>query len=373
MIGIIVIGGHVQGLNIIRIFGEKGIPCILADKNFINIAKHSKYCKKFFHSKSEILSTLVGLDSEYENWIIFPTNDEDVHTLSINKERLEKRFVVSTNDFNTIRWFYNKRKTYELAKKINIPFPRTWMPDSIEELYELDITFPCIIKPAIMHSFYKQSKKKVFLCRNKIELELYYKKAIAIIPVEEIIIQEVIPYSPDILYSVGILYNKDKAEVSLVARRKRQHPIKFGNATTYAELVQNEKLLDYSKRILNKVEYAGLCEVEFIYDIRDGEYKFLEVNPRTWKWHGIAKKSNHDLLLKYYSLLTNHNFNHNKKKYKVAFKHIITDFPTVLNMIFKGLYKRPKKFDIQYAVFDKHDIKPFLFEFIYLLHNIRNR
>ncbi len=46
--GVIVLGGHVQGLGIIRIFGKNNISCILLDNTKINIARHSKYCNAFY-------------------------------------------------------------------------------------------------------------------------------------------------------------------------------------------------------------------------------------------------------------------------------------------------------------------------------------
>ena len=41
--GIIIIGGHVQALGIMRIFGEENIPVIICDNQKFNICKHSKY------------------------------------------------------------------------------------------------------------------------------------------------------------------------------------------------------------------------------------------------------------------------------------------------------------------------------------------
>ena len=52
--GVIVLGGHVQGLGIIRIFGKNNIPCVLLDSTGINIARHSKYCKVKGRKKGRI-------------------------------------------------------------------------------------------------------------------------------------------------------------------------------------------------------------------------------------------------------------------------------------------------------------------------------
>ena len=58
--GVIVLGGHVQGYGIVRIFGENDIPSIVIDENKMNIARHSKYCRKFFQSKYKNLLQFIG-------------------------------------------------------------------------------------------------------------------------------------------------------------------------------------------------------------------------------------------------------------------------------------------------------------------------
>ncbi|MCD4674409.1 MAG: hypothetical protein K8S18_00205, partial [Desulfobacula sp.] len=90
--GVIVLGGHVQGLNIIRIFGDSEIQGIVIDNTPINLAKHSKFCKKFYNvSDDKLLGFLLDLQNQdfYKNWVIFPTNDLYVSILSRNKEKLE--------------------------------------------------------------------------------------------------------------------------------------------------------------------------------------------------------------------------------------------------------------------------------------------
>ena len=59
-----------------------------------------------------------------------------------------------------------------------------------------------------MHKFYKDTKKKVFLCKNREELLENYIKALKIIPPNEIIIQEVIPGDLNSQYSACFFFQK---------------------------------------------------------------------------------------------------------------------------------------------------------------------
>ncbi len=154
--------------------------------------------------------------------------------------------------------------------------------------------------------------------------------------------------------------------VQLVARRKRQHPIDFGNATTYAETVNNNELIAIAEKILTYVNYIGICEVEFKYDERDNKYKFLEVNPRTWKWHAISERSDSPFLMSLYNLIYNEKPIVKLTWNNAAVKHLTTDLPIILRLLIKGQFKKSKIKNIQYAVWKKEDLKPAFFELLYL-------
>lgn len=374
--GVIVIGGHIQGLGITRIFGKNGIPVILLDKKQINLAKHSKYCREFFNYKTgELLKMLMylGKQERYKNWLLMPTGDEDVGILGENKKELSKYFKVSTEDSNVLQYFFNKRDSYKLASALNIPIPTTWMPNDWNEIKSLNITYPCIIKPAVIHTFYKKAKKKVFVCNNKDELKVYYDKAISIIPKEEIIIQDIVPGNSEHQYSVCFMFDGKNPLVTLSARRARQHPPDFGNATTYAETVDIPEIVSYAKKILSKINYTGVCEVEFKFDYRDNTYRFLEVNPRTWKWHAMAEKSNSPILMSLYHHTYNLQPIIKNNQTKASFRHLLTDLPTIIKMKYLNIdYPKTKK-NTYYAVWQRDDLLPAVFEILYLPYFIVNR
>lgn len=374
--GIIVIGGHVQALGIVRIYGKKGIPCVVLDSEKRNIARHSKFCTEFVpYPEGELLESLLamGKSGKYLHWLIMPTSDLQVRTVSQNKAQLEQYFKVSTDDWEKVEVFFNKTLTYKTAEALDIDIPKTWFPQSLDDVKRNAYVFPCIVKPAVVQQFYKETHKKVFFCQNKNELIQNYKIALDIIPKDEIIIQDIIPGSSENQFSACFTYNVSQPIVQMVARRKRQHPIDFGNATTFAETVDNEELISIARTLLDKIGYIGICEVEFKFDMRDKKYKLLEVNPRTWKWHSIAEKSGSPFLMSLYDLLYTGSSASTLIWEKASFKHIITDVPTTLILFFKGKLKLGKNRNTHYAVWDIADIKPSIYELLYLHHNIKNR
>lgn len=368
--GVIVIGGHVQGLGIIRIFGRNEIPCYLLDSNSINIAKHSKYCSKFFKidPKQDVISYLIKLNSKYnlKNWLLIPTDDNYVRILSQNKKLLENYYRVSVDDWEVIEKCYNKRITYRITQDLGVDMPKTYFPDNIEEIKKLNIDFPCIIKPAVMHKLYSQIQQKVLVCKNKGELIANYEKILRYIPPDEVIIQEIIPGESENQYSACFFYNRSEPFVSLLARRKRQYPIDFGSCTTFAETVVNKSLIQSAQLILNKIRFWGICEVEFKKDERDGKYKFLEINPRTWKWHSIANKSNSPFLISLYNFIYSNNPIIKNDWSACAWKDLVTDSAVLFKLLLNYKLQKSVSREKEYAVFDTNDPYPFIFEIIYM-------
>jgi D-aspartate ligase len=374
--GIIIIGGHVQALGIARILGELNIPVTILDSTSHNLARHSKYVKHFIkYKKGELLSKLLSLKKcqSYEGQIIFPTNDEHVGILSQNKNDLGSYFKIASASWEVVENCYNKRLTYKIAIEEGISIAETWMPNNKEELLKLQLPYPVIIKPAVMHSFYRKLKKKVFVCNNAVELLDNYKLAIAVIPAEEIIIQDIIPGGSEHLYSACFLFDGQKEIQSFVGRRCRQHPPDFGKATTFAQIVDNEELLETSRKLLRAINYQGVCEVEYKFDPTNQAYKFLEINPRTWKWHSIAAKGGSNMLENYFLMLQNQELKPVSPIKKASFRHLMTDIPTVFNYKLKGLYKKQPKFPMQYAVWTKKDLLPAIFELLYFPYFLLKR
>src|SRR4030042_3425390 len=194
--GIIILGGHVQALGIARIFGKEKIPIVIIDKTKKNLARHSRYSIDFIHIKDEDLLIFLieaGSKGKFLNWQIYPTNDFHVNLLSRNKIILSRFFKIAVDDWQIVENFYNKKLAYQRIAELDIPLPRTWYPANETEVQNYEDVFPCIIKPAVMYSFYSATKKKVLICKKKNELLENYKQVTKIIPSGEILIQEIIP------------------------------------------------------------------------------------------------------------------------------------------------------------------------------------
>lgn len=377
-IGAIVLGGHVQGYGIIRLLGEEQIASVVIDATKINIARHSKYCKmSYVCPYDRLLDLLFGFIKHnlYEHWIVIPTDDYYVRLLSKHYNELNSYFHLLVDQWDVIEIFFNKCKTYPWIKDLEIPVPLTYYPHVVDEIWEVSqkMNYPCIIKPAIMKDFYEIFGSKVIVCNSKRELIANYNRVIKSIPPAEIMIQEIIPGNCENQFSIGMFCVSGKIFNSITARRKRQHPLDFGNATTYAETVEIPVLLEYAELIMQNCMYTGVCEVEFKYDPKSQEYKFLEVNPRFWKWHLLAEAAGVPLVKSVYDYFTAGETVIYGKLRESSWQDIVTDVPTILNMAYRKVYVKPVRSKKINAVANFKDIKPFVMQIIYLPYLVITR
>jgi predicted ATP-grasp superfamily ATP-dependent carboligase len=166
-----------------------------------------------------------------------------------------------------------------------------------------------------------------------------FRKAIRQIAPEEILIQEIIPGDGQQQYSYCAFFRDGEAHSSLVAKRIRQHPREFGRAATYVETIDSSEapvVEELSLRFLKDIDYYGLVEVEFKRDHRDGRFKLLDVNARTWGFHSIGGPAGVDFPYLLYADQTGEQVERGKGKAGVGWLRLVTDLPTVAADLFTG-------------------------------------
>ena len=373
--GAVITGGDFQGLGVLRTLAEKNIPIIVLDSEHC-ISKYSRFKKKYIKSphpsESETyLNFLVNLAKreKIQGWVIFPNSDEAVYVLSKYKDVLKEFYRIPTPNWEVTQNVYNKEKTYQIAEKYGIPIPRTYYPESLSELLELNLQFPVVIKPSIRSHFYNKTQIKAFRINSKDELIKTYEWVCSIIDPSEVLVQDFIPGGPKNLYSFCPFFKDGKVIISIMGRRTRQHPMDFGHASTYVELVNVPEIRSIGERFLRLIDFYGIAEVEFMRDPRDEKYKLLEVNPRVWGWHTLAIGAGVDFPYLLYQDMIGEQLEIGLRSNHLRWVRLTTDIPTVFLEIVKGNIKvgdyitsmRGKKTD---AVLSLKDPLPFLAEVV---------
>ena len=172
--GAIIIEGHVQGLSNTRSLGEAGIPVYVVDKMNC-IARYSRYCQKFFlcpdFITDEFAVFLIDLAKQenIKDWVLLPSNDHAVYTISKNIEKLSRYYKIISPSFNIYKNIYNKKKSIEICQRIGVDTPATFFPEKYP-INNFNLKFPVIIKGIEGLSFYKSVGSKSLDANNIYEL-----------------------------------------------------------------------------------------------------------------------------------------------------------------------------------------------------------
>jgi D-aspartate ligase len=295
--GAIVLGGNFVGLGIVRSLGAHGIPVWVIDSDRSkSIAQFSRYTKRFIESKEEIVELLLreGREHGLTGWVLFPVTDEYVETISANRDVLGSIYRVTTPPPQVTKFALDKRLTYQKAEELGIAAPWTFVANSPAELESKKIPYPVILKPAVNHHFFPHTNVKALAVADADELRQRFAQMNQYIPAQEILIQERIPGGGENQFSFCAICKDGRTYASLVAQRRRQYPIEFGNASTFVETTSQSVVEESGRKFLESVGLDGVAEVEFKFDPRDGRYKILDVNPRIWGWHTLGKSAGMD-------------------------------------------------------------------------------
>jgi len=374
-IGAIVIGGDFQGLGVVRSLGERGVPIFLVEHE-LSIGRYSRYVKRRtkglpLFSNEDFTDYLIRLAKKegLKGWVLFPNNDLVVKFLSLNRERLAEWYMNPAPPWETVRKFYFKKNIYDIAEGLSIAIPKIYRSKDLKGLISQDIEFPVVLKPSVGHHYFPKTKKKAVKVENKDRLVKEYHKMASIIDPSEIIVQEMIETVPGNLYSYATFFDGERSIAGLSARRWRQHPIVFGQATTYAQSVDLPVLKNLATKLLKELGYYGLAEVEFMKDEKDGFFKFLEINGRPWGWHTLAKAAGINLPYMQFQHLLGMKCDNCEPVLGVKWFRLLTDIPTVMSELKDGRLKFKTYLDSlkgkkEFAVFSTKDPLPFIMECI---------
>lgn len=383
-IGAVVVGGDYQGLGIIRSLGRRGIPSVVIDDER-SIGKYSRYVKHSAYFKSirepeAVVEAVLSVGKRYglEGWILFPTRDETVAAFSQARSELSQFFRVPTPEWQSVKHAWDKRNLHRLATALNIPAPRSFNPQSIEELECIDFDPPYVLKPAIKEHFFYKTKAKAWRADSKEDLRKLFIQATHHAGPGSMLVQEFIAGDGRQQFSFCTFFKAGQPLGSMVAQRRRQHPPEFGRSSTYVITCENPLLESYGSRFLKAIDYYGLAEAEFKFDTREKTFKLHDVNLRTWGYHSVGRLAGVDFPYLLYRDQLGQCVSACRASVGTKWVRTVTDFPaSVLDIAGKRLtlaeYFRSFARPITDAVFDLRDPLPGLLEIGLLPYLMRKR
>jgi D-aspartate ligase len=371
--GAIVVGGDYQGLGIVRSLGTRGVPvCVIDDER--SIARYSRYATHAvacddLRDEGRTVGTVLaaGRRLGLHGWVLYPTRDETVAAFARHRSALREHFRVPTPSWDVVRRAWDKRETYALAADLGISVPRTWYPSHAGELANVDGAPPFAVKPAIKEHFVYATKSKAWRADTTAELAERFEAAAEIVEPGEVMIQELIPGGGEQQFAYCAFFKQGRPVAKMVVQRSRQHPPEFGRASTYVQTVDVPLLEELSERFLRAIGYYGLIELEYKLDPRDGRYKLLDVNARTWGYHTLGARAGVDFPYLVYADQAGEAIEPSRATTGIRWVRLATDLPTAAVEFVHGrldwrTYGRSLRNSNVESVFSRRDPLPGLVE-----------
>lgn len=368
-VGAVVVGGDYQGLGIVRSLGRHNVPVCVIDDEY-SISRFSKYATHVvpvasLRDERQTVDAIleIGHRLNLRGWVLYPTRDETVAAFARHRRQTAEFFRVPTPGWETMQWVWDKRNTYRLANELGIPTPCTWYPRDVRDLEQIRADPPFAVKPAIKEHFIYATKAKAWRANNRVELKELFLRAAAQVEPGEVMIQDLIPGDGRQQFAYCAFFKEGQALGSMVVGRRRQHPPEFGRASTFVETIELAPVQELSERFLRAIGYYGLVELEYKLDPRDGKYRLLDVNGRTWGYHTLGFGAGVDFPYMLFADQVGDSVQSCRGRTGVRWIRLLTDLPTGALEVLKGhqnwrtYWESIRKFDIE-AVFSREDPLP---------------
>lgn len=176
----IVFSCSINGLSIIRSLGRRGIHVVAVDYDRKALGFSSKYACECIVApdpgvdKDEFLSFVLENSNKWAGSLLIPIQDKELAIFSYHKEELSRYHILPIPDWEATRKILDKKETYEMAARLNIPIPKTISLDSVESPDSLqnNIGYPCLLKPRISHEFRRKFGRKAFIIEDFEQLKM---------------------------------------------------------------------------------------------------------------------------------------------------------------------------------------------------------
>ncbi|MFW9975140.1 MAG: ATP-grasp domain-containing protein [Candidatus Thorarchaeota archaeon] len=268
-------GSFKHTLAAVRSLGIKGIDSTVVDSSIFAQSFYSAFCKRRYiiptpsKSPKKYILHLRRILEKHTHNVLLPIGWESNYYISTYRHQLEPLVSIPLADHDKMVIAANKDKTVKFASQIGVNTPKTFYPQTLEDIVEIakNHEFPLVIKSSVDAGY-------IFYAQSRDDLQKYFIKMKSLRPIVQEYIQG---------YGCGYfaLYKDGKCLAQFMHRRLREYPIS-GGPSVAAEAYYSKDLQEQGKKLLDGLNWTGVAMVEFKRDMNDGKYKLMEINPKFW-------------------------------------------------------------------------------------------
>jgi predicted ATP-grasp superfamily ATP-dependent carboligase len=275
--------GNANTLAIVRSLG-------MSDNMEIEAVGYSNFSLSFFSKfvkqkhiitnpkddKTLFLSDLIVLLQKKSYDLIMPVGYYAHEVCVHNIEVLKLYSTLVLPDRKAFDLAANKITTYQIAEELQVPYPKSWMLKTKQDIEHLNVSFPAVIKAS-----FEMGKNVVSYVHSKSELVNKFYEICDANGFSDQNLPVVQEYIKGDGYGFFAYYESGTCKQFFMHKRIREYPA-TGGASVCAEAINDPSLLDLGKKMLDHLKWNGVAMVEFKKDVNDGQYKLMEINPKFW-------------------------------------------------------------------------------------------
>lgn len=253
------------GYTILKSLHQKGLKVWAADTSKRNICSMSKFCTGSFTypdpftEEDAFIQVLKDKVAELRPRVLMPTHDESV-VIMRHRDEFPADLIIPYEGEEKLLLLANKAKSTELARKAGVPVPEVYK--SIDEVKSYPVVFKTVIGNSAKGVFFPKDREEL------VKLMDEHKD-------EETLLEEWIggtDYSVDCVRWDG--FCKTSVYHALVTKTDG------GGTTTQREIVNMPQLEAAALKLMDAVDFHGVCGLDFRYDAENNKIAYIETNAR---------------------------------------------------------------------------------------------
>jgi predicted ATP-grasp superfamily ATP-dependent carboligase len=277
----LVLATGLNGLCTVRSLGVAGVPAWAIVDNLRQPCVRSRFCRALVREPGESLLAVLGRLRELHgvhSGVLLATSDTSAQEIAMALESLPSGIRFAGPNRATVEMLMDKRQEIEAVGAVAHCLPRSVsLLDADPDALLARLPLPIILKPRTQdHAYRLRLKNRVV--RSDAELHAFYREFAD--ELDSFVAQEVIPGSDETIWQCNAVFDRQHRLVSAFTFQKLgMAPPHFG-VTTLGISTDSAAVKALTAEIGRALGYVGPAGFEFKQDPRDGQFKYIEVNPR---------------------------------------------------------------------------------------------
>lgn len=241
---------------------------------------------------------LLELVQRREFEMIVPLGDEVTQIVAERRNAFAARAKLVLVPHDTFMIGRSKIATMKAARECGVPIPKTYdLRETTFDAIDSEASYPLLVKPA-----FSNGARGITYVHSKDEMVRAFGEISELFGLS--FVQELIPHT-GLQYKAELLLDTAGNVLAKFAYSKIRFYPTEGGSSTLNQSVDYPEMVEHAVRLARAIGWYGMCDFDFIHDLRDNQPKLMEINPRVTDTIRIAQLCGLDFFGMLYELACN--------------------------------------------------------------------